>query len=321
MNENQMTIKDLFLMMEHNPEKMEVNKFIDVSNLGYEVKSFKNGDAVWSLIKSIVKKEATDAYHVPQFGLDVSPMHLFYAKVDESAPHWIEATALIDCDKVELYHESLGWTPATVIWNQDRKIDILDVEIEDTHCYFSNGILSHNTLHGDPSVTPGGKAIPFHASVRIRLGSGAQVKDKAGNIIGIHTTITIKKNKVAAPFRKCEFDIIFGKGIVEDEYIFDECRSHCEASVVEFDWGSGKTATRLKAKISGVGAWKEFLVNDVKTGEVIAEKKFYKSEFGALLRDEKFAPYIHKIIEAALTINPSTEIADVPNSEEESVDG
>jgi len=176
-------------------------------------------------------------------------------------------------------------------------------------------------LHGDPAVTPGGKAIPFHASVRIRLGSGAQVKDKAGNIIGIHTTITIKKNKVAAPFRKCEFDIIFGKGIVEDEYIFDECRSHCEASVVEFDWGSGKTATRLKAKISGTGAWKELLVNDIKTGEVIAEKKFYKSEFGALLRDENFSPYIHKIIEAALTINSSTEIANASNPEEESVDG
>ena len=150
-------------------------------------------------------------------------------------------------------------------------------------------------MHGDPTVTPGGKAIPFHASVRIRLGSGNQVKDKAGNPIGIHTTVTIKKNKVAAPFRKCEFDIIFGKGIVEDEYLFDEVRSYCKAN------GPIKR-DGLEINISGEGAWKELSVTSTKTGEVLCEKKFYKSEFGNMLKDDTYRGYLLAAIDTALTV-------------------
>lgn len=150
-------------------------------------------------------------------------------------------------------------------------------------------------LHGDPTVTPGGKAIPFHSSVRIRLGSGNQVKDKNGNPIGIHTTVTIKKNKVAAPFRKCEFDIIFGKGIVEDDYLFDEVRSHCKAN------GPIKR-DGLEINVSGDGAWKELSVTSSKTGEVLCEKKFYKSDFGNMLKDDTYRGYLLAAIDTALTV-------------------
>lgn len=150
-------------------------------------------------------------------------------------------------------------------------------------------------MHGDPTTTPGGKAIPFHSSVRIRLGSGNQVKDKNGNPIGIHTTVTIKKNKVAAPFRKMEFDIIFGKGIVEDEYLFDECRSHCKEN------GPVKRKGHV-INISGEGAWKELSVVNEKTGEVVVEKKFYKSEFGSLMKDDTYKPFIMEVIDSALTL-------------------
>lgn len=157
-------------------------------------------------------------------------------------------------------------------------------------------------MHGDPLTTPGGRAIPFHASVRIRLGSGNPVKDKAGNVIGIHTTVTVKKNKVAAPFRKCEFDIIFGKGIVEDDYLFDEVRSHCKEN------GPVKKNGK-EINVSGEGAWKELTVTDTKTGEVVLEKKFYKSEFGQLMKDEKYREHIFDAIDTALTLvsgDPST---------------
>jgi hypothetical protein len=217
--------------------------------------------------------------------------------VDDSNPHWVEATALLDCKNVKLLHQDLGWVDSKILHLQE-KTDILDIEVENSHSYFSNGILSHNTMYGDPTTTPGGKAIPFHASVRISLTSGNPVKDKMGNIIGIHVICTIKKNKVAPPFKKCEFDIIFGKGIVEDEYIFDEVRTHCKES-------KGVVRDGIKINISGEGAWKELVVNDEKTGEILVEKKFYKSEFGDLMKDEKYKKYIMIAIDSALTINPS----------------
>ena len=161
-------------------------------------------------------------------------------------------------------------------------------------------------MHGDPDVTPGGKSIPYHASIRLKLSSGTQVKDKAGNVIGIHVIATIKKNKVAPPFRKCEFDIIFGKGIVEDEYIFDQVRAYCkDTGVIK---RKGKTIN-----IAGDGAWKELSVVDDKTGEVVIEKKFYKSEFGELLRDKQHGPWLMEAVDCALTL----VIGQTPASDEE----
>lgn len=150
-------------------------------------------------------------------------------------------------------------------------------------------------MHGDPDVTPGGKSIPYHASIRLKLSSGTQVKDKAGNVIGIHVIATVKKNKVAPPFRKCEFDIIFGKGITEDEYVFDQVRAYCkETGAIK---RKGKTIN-----VSGDGAWKELSVVDDKTGEVVIEKKFYKSEFGELLRDKQHGPWLMEAVDCALTL-------------------
>jgi len=125
------------------------------------------------------------------------------------------------------------------------------------------------------------------------------VKDKAGNIIGIHVICTIKKNKVAPPFKKCEFDIIFGKGIVEHEYIFDEVRTYCKEN-------KGVVRDGVKVNISGEGAWKELVVSSESTGEIMAEKKFYKSDFGDVMNDEKYKKYVMMAIDAALTINPGT---------------
>lgn len=97
-------------------------------------------------------------------------------------------------------------TRLTQIWGKERICMV-----------FTNQLKTKiGVMYGDPMTTPGGKAIPYHASVRIRLergGNQVDPADKTKQVWGVHTRAKVIKSRLGPPLRKVEFDITFASGI------------------------------------------------------------------------------------------------------------
>jgi recombination protein RecA len=105
-------------------------------------------------------------------------------------------------------------------------------------------------MFGNPETTPGGRALKFYSDVRIDIRRIAAIKT-ADRVIGNHTRAKVVKNKLAAPFRQAEFDLLYGEGVSLETDLLDLGVAHglVEKSGVWFSYageriGQGRENTR-----------------------------------------------------------------------------
>ncbi len=136
-----------------------------------------------------------------------------------------------------------------------------------TTCIFINQLREKiGVMFGNPETTTGGNALKFYSSIRLDIRRSTQIKD-GDNILGNMTKVKVVKNKVAPPFRKCQFDIMYGKGISRDGEILDL------GTDMEIIKKSGSWYSYEGSKLGqGRDASKEMLANNPELAEEIEAK-------------------------------------------------
>ena len=134
-------------------------------------------------------------------------------------------------------------------------------------CIFINQLREKlGVMFGNPETTTGGNALKFYASVRIDIRRTQAIKDGDQNI-GNRVKVKIVKNKVAPPFRTCEFDLMFGEGISKIGEIIDMGVEHdiIKKSGSWFSYGESKLA-------QGREALKQLLRDNVELADELEAK-------------------------------------------------
>lgn len=237
----------------------------------------QGGVAVLIDTETAVNREFYEA-----IGLDVSK--LVYAQVDtieeifEACEVLIEKTRKSDKDKLvtivvdsvagastkdeingDYDKDGYGTSKSQLMGRAMRKITGM-IGREKVLLVFTNQLRERlNAMIGqDKWIAPGGKALPHHASVQVRLAKMGKLKNKKGDVIGIKTKATVIKNRLGPPLKTAEFEIYFDRGIDDTETWLDVLK---DANIVKQG-----------------GAWYTY-VNE-STGE---EMKFQSKDFPSLL--------------------------------------
>ena len=234
-------------------------------------------------IAAIIDAEhAFDRFYAQKLGVDVNS--LLIAQPDNGEQALEIADQLISSAAVDLViiDSVAALTPKAEIEGDmgDNKVGLqarlmsqalrkltATISKTNTTCIFINQVREKiGVMFGNPETTTGGNALKFYASVRIDIRKSTPVKD-GEEVLGHLTKVKIVKNKVAPPFRKAEFDIMFGEGISKVGEIIDLGVEHgiIKKSGSWFSYGETKLA-------QGRDAVKQLLADNPELAEELEAK-------------------------------------------------
>ena len=175
--------------------------------------------------------------------------------------------------EMEADFEKDGWATAKaiIISKAMRKITQM-IGRQNIALVFTNQLRQKlGVMFGDPWTTSGGKALPFHASTRIRLKNMGQIKDTKKNVLGMKCRAQIVKNRLGPPLRHADYDMYFDRGI--DNY------------------GAWLTVLKEHKLIKSGGAWYTLTDQDGK------DHKFMSKDWEELITgNDELRQYIYKLI-------------------------
>ena len=175
--------------------------------------------------------------------------------------------------EMEADFEKDGWATAKaiIISKAMRKITQM-IGRQNIALVFTNQLRQKlGVMFGDPWTTSGGKALPFHASTRIRLKNMGQIKDSKKNVLGMKCRAQIVKNRLGPPLRHADYDMYFDRGI--DNY------------------GAWLTVLKEHKLIKSGGAWYTLTDQDGK------DHKFMSKDWEELITgNDELREYIYKLI-------------------------
>ena len=263
-------------------------------------------------------EHALDPVYAGQLGVDIDNMLVSQPDSGEQALEIAEALArsgAIDCividsvaamvTKSEIDGE-MGDTHvgqlARLMSQAMRKLTSVIAKSNTTAIFINQVREKIGVMYGNPETTPGGRALKFYASVRIEVRRGEQIKN-GSEVIGNRTKCKVVKNKVAPPFKECEFDIMYGKGISRVGEVLDMA---VDLDVVK-KGGAWFSYNDMKLG-QGRDNAKEFLLNNPDImGEIEAKIKEHQAELVLAAQKDKKAKKLEEKANAGAAVQSANE--------------